>query len=94
MDAVRRGVVGDYEPFTSPFGERRVVYSDWSASGRSLRFVEDYIRDTILPWYGNTHTSASHVGHQTSWYRHEARVIVQTVTNASSERDAVIFTGV
>jgi len=34
VDAVRRGVVGDYEPFMSPFGERRVVYSDWSASGR------------------------------------------------------------
>ena len=60
---------------------------------RALDFVEDYIGSRVLPQYGNTHTSASHVGHQTSWFRHEARSIVQSVTNASSERDVVIFAG-
>ncbi len=58
-----------------------------------MDLVEDFLGKRVLPNYGNTHTTASYVGHQTSWFRHEARSIVQSVTNASSERDVVLFAG-
>ena len=40
---------------------------------RSLSFIEDYIRDQVLPEYGNTHTTSNVTSLQTTLYRHEAR---------------------
>ena len=45
-----------------PFGTRRVTYADYTASGRSLSFIEDYLREAVLPLYANTHTESS--GHR------------------------------
>ena len=38
IDAVRVGLVGAYRRIDSPFGTKRIVYCDWSASGRPLSF--------------------------------------------------------
>ena len=40
---------------------------------RSLSFIEDYIREEVLPHYGNTHTTSTVTSLQTTMYRHEAR---------------------
>lgn len=93
VDHIRRSVVGDHHPLDSPFGPKQLTYCDWSASGRALSFVEDYISSNVLPLYGNTHTNASRVGITSQWMRDEARGIIQAVTNASSVHDAVIFAG-
>eukprot|EP00164_Ancoracysta_twista_P009964 GFYU01014880.1.p1 GENE.GFYU01014880.1~~GFYU01014880.1.p1 ORF type:complete len:857 (+),score=242.99 GFYU01014880.1:79-2649(+) len=92
LQLIRESLIGELEPFVSPFGDKRIVYCDYTASGRSLSFIEDYIRDEVLPFYGNTHTTSSVTGHQSSWYRHEAREIVHRAVNGT-ERDAVLFTG-
>ena len=52
---------------------RRVTYADYTASGRSLTFIEDYLRDAVLPLYANTHTESSGTGLQTTRFREEAR---------------------
>lgn len=44
-------VVGDAE-FSSPFGTRRITYADHTASGRGLHFIENYIVNNVLPFYG------------------------------------------
>ena len=66
IDLVRESVVGDDEAVAGPFGVRRVTYADYTASGRSLSFIEGYIRDAVLPLYANTHTESSGTGLQTS----------------------------
>jgi len=55
-------------------------------------FIEDYIRDVVLPLYANTHTEASGTGHQTTRFRDDAREIIRRCLNASDEY-AVIFVG-
>ncbi|KAF6030946.1 hypothetical protein EB796_010738 [Bugula neritina] len=69
-----------------------VLYCDYVASGRALKFIEDYIRDEVLPAYANTHTTTSVTGLQTTLFRHEARSIIRDCVNAG-EHDAVIFAG-
>jgi len=70
-----------------------VIYADWTASGKSFQFIEDYIASDVLTLYGNTHTSTSITGLQTSCYRHEARQIIAEAVNAHAKNDVVIFTG-
>ena len=36
----REGTVGRNATFTSPFGEKNIVYSDWTASGRLFEPIE------------------------------------------------------
>ena len=62
VDLVRASVIGDDEAVAGPFGVRRVTYADYTASGRSLTFIEDFIRDAVLPLYANTHTESSGTG--------------------------------
>jgi selenocysteine lyase/cysteine desulfurase len=92
IDRIRDSVIGDDVVIDGPFGARRIVYADATASGRSLSFVEDLIRDQVLPMYGNTHTEASATGRRTTGLREDARSIIHRAVNGG-EDDVVIFCG-
>src|SRR6187549_2084765 len=93
VDLIRASVIGEDEAVAGPYGVRRVTYADYTASGRSLSFVEDYIRDAVLPLYANTHTESSGTGLQTTRFREEARRIVLEGCGGDPARHAVIFCG-
>ncbi|MGH2512098.1 MAG: aminotransferase class V-fold PLP-dependent enzyme, partial [Candidatus Limnocylindrales bacterium] len=92
IELIRSSVIGDDEAVAGPFGIRRVTYADYTASGRSLGFIEDYIRDAVLPLYANTHTESSGTGLQTSRFREEARRIIRAAVGGGAQH-ALIFTG-
>ncbi len=92
IETIRRSVIGDDEAVAGPFGVRRVTYADYTASGRSLTFIEDYLRDAVLPLYANTHTESSGTGLQTSRFRAEARELIRRAVGATDEH-AVVFVG-
>lgn len=92
IEAIRAAVIGDDEAVGGPFGIRRVTYADYTASGRSLAFIEDFIREAVLPLYANTHTESSGTGLQTTRFREDARRIVREAVGATDEH-AVIFCG-
>lgn len=92
MDTISRSVIGDGIAVDGPFGSRRVTYADYTASGRSLSFIEDFIRNEVMSMYANTHTEASGTGRQTTTFREDARRIILEACNGD-ERDCVVFCG-
>ena len=92
IETIRRAVIGDDEAVAGPFGVRRVTYADYTASGRSLEFIEDYLRDAVLPLYANTHTESSGTGLQTTRFRAEARTVVRDAVGATDQH-VVLFVG-
>jgi hypothetical protein len=53
---VRSQVIGGDAEIDSPFGKRRLTYADHTASGRSLLYIENYVTDNVLPFYGKSFT--------------------------------------
>jgi selenocysteine lyase/cysteine desulfurase len=92
IETIRSSVIGSEYAVPGPFGPRRVTYADYTASGRSLTFIEDYIRDIVLPLYANTHTESSGTGLQTTRFREDARRIIKRCVNANDDH-VVLFTG-
>jgi selenocysteine lyase/cysteine desulfurase len=92
IERIRSSVIGEDEAVMGPFGPRRVTYADYTASGRALSFIEDYIREVVLPLYANTHTESSGTGLQTTRFREEAREIIRAALGAGQEH-AIVFCG-
>mmetsp|Transcript_21038 Transcript_21038/g.31305 ORF Transcript_21038/g.31305 Transcript_21038/m.31305 type:complete len:773 (+) Transcript_21038:1-2319(+) len=93
ITSLRKDVIGRDILIPSPFGApRKLTYCDFTASGRSLRSVENTISNILLPIYANTHTEASYTGAYTTRIREEARTTIKRLVGAGSN-DKLIFTG-
>jgi selenocysteine lyase/cysteine desulfurase len=92
LSCIRDGVIGDRVRIATPFGERPLVYADYTASGRSWAPIEAFLRERVLPFYANTHSESSLTGRQTGRLREEARRTIREALQAGPEH-AVIFCG-
>jgi selenocysteine lyase/cysteine desulfurase len=81
---LRQQIVGVDSTFETPFGERLMVYCDYTASGRCLRFVESYLQ-SLQRVYANTHTEDDITGRSMSQLLHEAEQAIKDSVNAGSQ---------
>lgn len=92
IEKIRQGVIGQSMPVDTVFGKKPLIYADYTASGRSLDFIEDFIRQQVLPYYANTHTETTLTGARTTEWRESARQMVRQAVNGT-DQDKVIFCG-
>ncbi|KAG0529555.1 hypothetical protein BDA96_05G108600 [Sorghum bicolor] len=92
VEWVRSQLVGRDAEFETPFGRRALLYADHTATGRSLHYIEDYILNHVLPFYGNTHTEDSYVGSKTTRMARKAASYIKRCMGAGPE-DALLFCG-
>jgi len=88
----RKNVVGVNQSFQSPYGEKEIIYTDWTASGRLYRPIEEKLLNEFGPFVANTHTETSITGSAMTMAYHKARNIIKAHVNAN-EDDVLITEG-
>ena len=87
---LRSEIIGGDAEIDTPFGRRRLLYADYTASGRALGFMEDGLR-RLLSIYANTHTEDDSTGRTMTRLLHEAEARIKKRVNAG-EHGRVIGT--
>ncbi|TRW23381.1 aminotransferase class V-fold PLP-dependent enzyme [Flavobacterium zepuense] len=88
----RQNIIGIGQEFVSPYGKQQIVYTDWTASGRLYRPIEDKIVNEFGPFVANTHTETTVSGTAMTNAYHEARHIIKHHVNACTD-DILITDG-
>jgi len=88
----RTNIIGQEQMFESAFGCKKIIYADWTATGRAYRPIETYIQEKILPFLANTHTETTVTGKYMSQAYEEAREIIKEHVHANSD-DVLILCG-
>ncbi len=93
FEFLRDQIVGVDSTFATPFGERLMVYCDYTASGRCLLFVENYLQ-SLQRTYANTHTEDDTTGRNMTQLLREAEASIKAAVNAGPDgRIIAIGTG-
>ena len=92
LNTLFTSTIGNDVTFNSPFGRKSVIYADFTASGRGLNEIEQFISSQILPFYANIHSQCGYLAEQSSAFRNEAKSIVRRYCD-TDENNSIIFTG-
>ena len=88
----RKHIIGIDQEFKTPFGQKKIIYTDWTASGRLYRPIEEKLINDFGPFVANTHTETTVSGTAMTKAYHEAKAIIKRHVNANSN-DVLINTG-
>lgn len=88
----RKNIIGIDQEFVSPFGKQKIIYTDWTASGRLYRPIEEKLMNEFGPFVANTHTETTVSGTAMTMAYHEARHIIKHHVN-SNQDDVLIADG-
>jgi selenocysteine lyase/cysteine desulfurase len=92
FDKFRRNTIGNDVLYKSPYGEMKMIYADWVASGRLYRPIEERIINELGPFVANTHTETSETGTLMTKAYHKAHKIIKEHCNAG-KKDVIIAAG-
>ncbi len=88
----RDNIIGIDQEFESAFGKKKIIYTDWTASGRLYRPIEEKLMNDFGPFVANTHTETTISGTAMTMAYHEAKNIIKHHVNAT-DNDILINTG-
>jgi selenocysteine lyase/cysteine desulfurase len=88
----REAIIGIDQEFISPYGKQKIIYTDWTASGRLYRPIEEKITNEFGPFVANTHTETTVSGTAMTLAYHKARSIIKKHVNAN-DNDVLIADG-
>ncbi|GAB6170724.1 aminotransferase class V-fold PLP-dependent enzyme [Paradesulfitobacterium aromaticivorans] len=92
FEEFRTNTIGYNQVFKTHFGNVRMVYADWTASGRLYRPVEHKIINNFGPFVGNTHSESSETGMLMTQAYHYAHQRIKEHVNAD-KNDVIITAG-
>jgi len=88
----RKNIIGYDSYFESVDGRKKILYCDWTASGRIYGPIEERIIKDIAPFVANTHTETNYTGSFMTNAYHEALQIIKQHVNANAN-DVIISSG-
>ncbi|KAA9008397.1 aminotransferase class V-fold PLP-dependent enzyme [Paenibacillus spiritus] len=88
----REHTIGMSQRILTPYGSRRLLYADWTASGRLYEPIERRIQERFGPYVANPHTEASAAGALITRAYEEARRIIKRHVHAGPD-DALFLAG-
>ncbi len=92
FDTFRKNTIGWDKTFASPYGEMKIIYADWIASGRLYMPIEKKIIEAFGPMVGNTHSESSVTGTFMTLSYHFAHDKIKKHVNANKD-DVIITAG-
>jgi selenocysteine lyase/cysteine desulfurase len=92
FEPFRKNIIGHHHRFQTPFGEKELVYADWTASGRLYRPIEEKILSELGPFVGNTHSESNITGTSMTQAYHRAQQVIKQHVNAGPN-DVLLFVG-
>jgi selenocysteine lyase/cysteine desulfurase len=91
FQSFRENIIGIDQEFPTPFGHKRIIYADWTASGRLYSSIEKLLNEKFFPFVGNTHTETTVTGCSMTIAYHKAKEIIKKHVGAK-ESDVLIST--
>ncbi len=88
----KKNIIGNDLVFETPYGNVKMIYADWIASGRLYKPIEKVITEKFGPYVGNTHTETSETGTMMTLSYHLAQKKIKEHVNASAN-DVIITAG-
>lgn len=88
----RKNIIGIDQCFIGPQGKRKIIYADWTASGRLYKPIEDKLLFEIAPFFANTHSESTFSADFISNAYLKSREIIKKHVNAN-ENDVLITSG-
>jgi len=85
FETFRRHIIGIDQAFESPYGTKKIVYADWTASGRMYEPIERQLMEKFYPFVANTHTETNITGSTMTMAYNEAKRIIKRHVNAGQE---------
>jgi len=83
FNVYKQQIIGDDATLIGPYGQKRIVYADWTASGRMYAPIESKLLNDIYPFVANTHTETNTTGSCMTKAYAKAKSIIKSHVNAS-----------
>ena len=82
FEQFRKGIVGIDSSYNTVYGDQKIIYADWIASGRLYKPIEQKILNDFGPFVANTHTETSETGTLMTHSYHYAQKLIKKHVNA------------